>query len=121
MIVLAVFVFAGPLLVFSPTLLRLKQRGLLEYGVLAGRYTDDFHHKWVEAPPFTEPILGSADIQSLADLGNSYELVRKMRTVPLELRDFIAIALSAVVPALPLLATEMPVSDIMKTLMHLVG
>ena len=69
----------------------------------------------------TKAILGSADIQSLADLGNSYELVRKMRTVPLELKDFIAIALSAVVPALPLLATEMPVSDIMKTLLHLVS
>jgi hypothetical protein len=33
--------------------------------------------------PASEPFIVSADIQLLADLGNSYELVRTMRIAPL--------------------------------------
>jgi len=35
-------------------------------------------------------MLGTSDIQSLADLGNSFEIIRRMRIVPVELSDFIA-------------------------------
>src|SRR5262249_61073394 len=80
--------------------------------------------RWAAPPapePVDEPLLGSADTQSLADLGNSYELVRKMRAIPIELRDFLGIALPAVVPALPLLALVMPVSEILQTLLRLLG
>jgi len=34
-----------------------------------------------------EAILGTADIQSLADLGNSYAVVRQMRIVPFGYND----------------------------------
>jgi len=66
-----------------------------------------------------EPLLGTADIQSLADLGNSYEFVRKMRVVPIELRDFVAMAIPGIFPALPLAMTVMPVSEILKDLLQL--
>jgi hypothetical protein len=29
-------------------------------------------------PPASEPLLGAADIQSLADIGNSYAIVQQM-------------------------------------------
>jgi hypothetical protein len=120
--VLTLLIFAGPLLVFLPRLTLLKQRGLLEYGALASHYTQLFEAKWIkgtEAGP--EGLLGTADIQSLADLGNSYELVRKMRSVPIELSDFIAMAIPGVIPALPLVATVMPVGVIVKDLLHLIA
>jgi hypothetical protein len=42
-----------------------------------------FEQKWVVRNSSTsEELLGAADIQSLADLGNSYALVRDMRPVP---------------------------------------
>ncbi len=122
LILVALIVFAGPLLVFAPTLFRVKQQGLLTYGALASRYTQLFNRKWVEGVSATEePLLGSADIQSLADLGNSYELVRKMRVVPIELSDFVGIALPGVIPALPLAATVMPVGEILKGILRLLG
>jgi hypothetical protein len=118
--VIALAVFAGPLLVFVPTLMQLKQRGLLEYGALASRYTQLFDRKWVKGVDATdEPVLGTGDIQSLADLGNSYELVKKMRVVPIQVNDFVAMALPGVIPALPLAATVMPVSEIVKDLLGL--
>lgn len=120
--VIALVVFAGPLLVFAPTLMTLKQQGLVQYGTLASRYTQLFHRKWVvDGGQTDESILGSADIQSLADLGTTFEMVRKIRIVPIELADFIAIAIPGVVPAIPLLATVMPVGDIFKGLLRLLG
>ena len=121
-ILLAVIVFAGPLIVFAPKLFRLKQDGLRQYGTLASRYTQLFHTKWGNGINSSdEPLLGSADIQSLADLGNSYEVVRKMRGVPIQLSDFIAMALPGAIPALPLAATVMPVSEILKGIFRLLG
>jgi hypothetical protein len=121
-ILLALVVFAGPLILFAPKLLRIKQTGLLEYGTLASRYTQQFGRKWVDSTnPAGEPLLGTADIQSLADLGNSYEVVSKMRAVPIELSDFIAMALPGVIPALPLAATVMPVGEILKGILRLLG
>ncbi|MGO9056039.1 MAG: hypothetical protein ACLQU2_01420 [Candidatus Binataceae bacterium] len=122
LIVLALIVFAGPLMVFAPKLFRLKQDGLLRYGTLASQYTQLFERKWVDGiDTEEEPLLGTGDIQSLADLGNSYELVRKTRVVPIALSDFIAIALPGVIPALPLAATVMPVGEIIKQIFRLLG
>ena len=60
-----------------------KRTGLREYGTLAERYVREFDAKWLRGgAPADEPLVGSADIQSLADLGNSYEVVRTMRIAP---------------------------------------
>jgi hypothetical protein len=120
--VLLLLLLALPLMTFAPKLIRLKQDGLIRYGALASQYTQQFDSKWVDGRGTSEePLLGAADIQSLADLGNSYELIRKMRVVPIALKDFIAIALPGVIPALPLLATVMPVSEILKGILRLLG
>ena len=104
---------------FAPTLARVRHTGLREYGTFASRYTQLFDRKWVKDGGAPEELLGTADIQSLADLGNSHELIKKMRVVPIELSDFIALTIPAVIPALPLVATVMPVSDILKDLVQL--
>jgi hypothetical protein len=122
LILLALLVFAGPLIVFAPKLLRLKQDGLRTYGTLASRYTQLFDNKWVEGVNAAEEsLLGAADIQSLADLGNSYELVRKIRIIPIQLSDLIAMALPGMIPALPLAATVIPVSEILTGILRLLG
>ncbi len=76
----------SPLTVFGPQLWRAKRRGLGEFGRLAGRYVRDFEEKWMWRPggaPAGEALgSGSADIQSLADLGDGYAVVQEMRFVP---------------------------------------
>jgi len=108
----------GPLLVFAPVLLELKRRGRREYGALAVRYTREFHEKWVSggAPP-GEQLVGSADLQSLADLANSYEVVRGMRAVPFGRDSIVQVAVPALVPFAPLLLTVVPAEQILKSLM----
>ena len=62
----------APLLVFAPQLAQMKRNGLREYDTLAERYVREFDDKWLRGgAPADEAFVGSADIQSLADLGNS--------------------------------------------------
>jgi len=118
--VLMLGAFAGPLVVFAGTLRALKYRGYLEYGALASRYTTLFDRKWVQAADARdEDLLGTSDIQSLADLGNSDGVMTKMGALPIELNDFVAMAVPGVIPALPLVATVMSVPDILKSLLRL--
>ena len=93
----------GPLTMFTPQLVSAKRKGLSQYGLLASRYVDGFEQKWVEGNAAEgDELLGSADIQSLADLGNSYANVRDMRAVPFGLQDIGRLAAATAVPLLPL-------------------
>lgn len=101
-----VFVILGPLLMFTPQLERAKRKGLADYGLLAQRYVENFQQKWVKQEPIaSEELLGTADIQSLADLGNSFALVREMRAVPFGLQDITRLAAATAAPLIPLLFT----------------
>ena len=102
-----VFAILGPLLVFSPKLAAAKRAGLREYGTLAQRYVREFDHKWLRGgAPADEPLIGSADIQSLADLGNSFEVVKDMRLVPFTLRTVLQLAVVTLLPVAPLTADD---------------
>ncbi len=117
-VILQVLFVLGPLCVFAPMLGALKRRGTREYGALAARYTREFHDKWIggAAPP-DEPLVGSGDIQSLADLANSQEVVRGMRAVPFGRDTVIQVAVAALVPFTPLALTVVPAEEILKKLL----
>jgi hypothetical protein len=102
----AFFVFAilAPLVMFTPQLAQAKRKGLADYGLLAQRYVEGFEQKWVVDPSGDE-LLGSGDIQSLADLGNSYAVVKEMRVVPFGLQDISRLAIATAAPMVPLLLT----------------
>jgi hypothetical protein len=107
----------GPLLVFAPQLAETRRTGLREYGALAERYVRQFDTKWLRggAPP-DEPFVGSADLQSLADLGNSFELVKSMSIVPVTKQGLMQIAFATLAPIVPLALTMMPLEQLIKTL-----
>ena len=104
-IVFFIVVVLGPLLMFTPRMAAAKRKGSAEYGLLASRYVEAFEHKWVAGESDGEELLGTGDIQSLADLGNSYGLVRDMRIVPFGLEDITRLAAVTAAPFVPLLFT----------------
>jgi len=105
-IVFFVLAILGPLLMFTPQMASAKRKGLADYGQLAQNYVERFERKWIhhDLTP-AENLLGAVDIQSLADLGNSYALVREMRAVPFGLEDIVRLAAATAAPLLPLLLT----------------
>jgi len=102
----------GPTLSFTPALVKLKRVSLREYGAFAHDYVRDFDRKWVHGPPPAETLLGSSDIQSLADLGNSYDLIRKMQFVPFNRSVIISLAGAALLPIAPLVLTAVPLETL---------
>ena len=111
----------GPLVMFTPQLARAKRRGLGEYGLLASRYVEGFEDKWVHAEAAAgDELLGSGDIQSLADLGNSYAVVREMRVVPFGLEDITRLAVATAAPLLPLGLTIFSLEDLIVRLVKIV-
>jgi hypothetical protein len=119
-LVLVVFlmcVVLGPLLAFAPQLAHVRRMGLREYGTLAERYVRAFDTKWLRGgAPADEPLVGSGDIQSLADLANSFEVVRTMRIAPFTKETILQLAASTVAPVAPLLLTMMPLEDLLTKL-----
>ena len=108
----------GPLLVFSPLLMRAKRTGLREYGILASRYVSEFDLKWVRGGASEdEPLVGSGDIQSLADLGNSFQVIRDMHPYPFSRDTVIQLVIFTILPGLPLVLTMIPLEELITKLL----
>ena len=110
-----------PLLAFTFQLAAAKRTGKREYGTLAQRYVREFDAKWLRGgAPADEPLLGSADIQSLSDLGSSYEVVRTMSTTPVSRDAVLRLAAAVLVPIVPLVLTMMPWEELLKKLLGII-
>jgi hypothetical protein len=117
----AVFAVLAPLLVFSPQLDRAKRTAKREYGLLAQRYVREFDNKWLRGGvPADEHLMGSGDIQSLADLGNSYQVISEMRWIPFDARTVLHLAVTTLVPVLPLTLTIIPLDQLLDRLLKLI-
>ena len=106
-----VAIFA-PLLIFTPLLSSAKRKAYAEYGLLANRYLFGFEDKWIAGVPETSALLGAKDLQSLADLGNSYAMVREMRIVPFGLENVTRLAIATAAPLLPLVLTMFSIRQV---------
>ena len=121
MVIMMLFFVLGPLLVFIPRLVRTKRVGLAEYGGLAQRYVREFDHKWLRGgAPADEPLVGSGDIQSLADLGNSFEIVKGMKPVPFGKDTLLQLAVISLAPVAPLVLTMIPLGELLDRFLHVV-
>ena len=118
LVVVLVVLVHVPLMVFTPHLLRAKREGRREYGALASRYVSEFDQKWIRAdPPEGEPLVGSADIQSLAHLANSFEVVNRMQPVPFGKETILLLVVATALPILPLMLTIFPLDELIKRLL----
>jgi hypothetical protein len=114
---LCVVVF-GPFLVFAPQLASAKRLGLGEYGTLAERYVREFDAKWVRGGASAgEPLLGSSDVQSLADMANSFDVVKRMQIAPITRDAFLGLAVATLAPIAPLALTMMSFEDLVRKLL----
>ena len=120
-VVFFVLAILGPLLMFTPRLAQAKRKGLADYGLLAQRYVENFEQKWVAGDPsHSEDLLGTSDIQSLADLGNGYAMVRDMRPIPFWLEDVSRLAAATAAPLVPLLLTIFSPEELITRVMKIV-
>lgn len=116
-VVWLLLIVLGPLLVFTPHLMQAKRTGLREYGGFVTRYVRAFDRKWVRGGGTAEEqLLGSADIQSLADLGNSFQVIREIRPFPFGRDTIVQLIVFPLIPVVPLVLTMIPLEELIKKL-----
>ena len=101
---------------------RVRRTGLREYAALGNQYAEEFDHKWIhfsERP--SEPLLGSGDIQSLADLGNSYQIIEEMSIAPITKGLVIKLAVLAAAPLIPVIIAVTPTSQIVNAILKMIA
>jgi hypothetical protein len=119
-VIFVLCITTAPLFAFTAPLIVAKRRGVLEYGALASRYVCEFDAKWVRpGVARNEDLVGSADVQSLADMGGSYELVRNMRILPITPQMIGLFIIATLLPVFPLVLTEIPLSELMRKLVSI--
>jgi hypothetical protein len=115
--------FLVPLVVFTDKLWAARTKGVGLYMSLAARYVKDFEARWTgETLPASTPLLGTPDIQSLADLSNAVSVVKGMRWITVGPRLLTMMTMAAAVPLTPLLLFQYPLAELtQKFLARLVG
>ena len=112
------FAILGPMLAFAPKLAAAKRTGLREYGTLAQTYVRDFDRKWLRGGArASEALVGSPDVQSLADLDSSYQVVKEMRMAPFNLRTVFELGVATLLPVGPLLLTMISLEELLDRLL----
>jgi len=63
-------------------------------------------------PPAYESPLGSADIQSLADLATAFDVARSMSLLPMSKKTVFRLGFTIAAPLLPLILTMIPFDEV---------
>lgn len=113
-----IVLFVSPLCVFAFKLRACQEKGLRDYTALSSRYVRVFDQKWIRGEGPQEPMLGTPDLQSLADLSNSVTVVRNMRLAPISMRLFVIIGVAALTPMALLLLFDYPLTQLAQILLR---
>jgi len=116
---IVVSVCVSPLCLFLGTLLRTKQRGIFQYGVLAITLGQEFEKKWLAAGAVQEGTLQVPDFSATTDLYSIAANVYAMNPLPLGMRTISRLIVAALAPALPLAFVVLPFDVILHDVMKL--
>jgi hypothetical protein len=92
------------------------------HGSRTSRYEKStFAAKWTRgANGQAEPLLGSADIQSLADLANSFAVFKEVKPVPFGKETIVAFLVVIAIPLAPLALTMFSPEELLSRLIKIV-
>lgn len=112
----AVVFMVGPLLVFLPGLVALKDNAVIRYGRLAGELHREFESRWLDGDAGGRELLASSDASAAADANAIVGAIWGLRVIPVELVTVISVAVAAGLPMLAVLATRMPIQELAERL-----
>lgn len=116
-LVFTLAVFLSPYLMFAGPLARAKKQALLDYGALVARHGAAVRRKWIAGDAGSEdPVLSAPELGPVADTATLYELVQRMRAVPLGKAALLAIALPVVIPYIGVLSIQIPLKELLQGL-----
>lgn len=121
------FVVALPLIFLTPyasffgLMLKTKKQGILDYGDLIGNHGRLVRERWIDGKPVPDtPLLDAPELGPVVDIAAPYELISRMRPLPLNKGSVFQLVGAAVLPMIIPLALELPLTNILKLLLKIV-
>jgi hypothetical protein len=120
LVVFVLLLFVGPLLVFTYKLQRQKVVGIFSYGALAENVGRQFEQKWLENyDKHAAEALQATDFSATTDLYGVVANVHEMKNVPFDLVGLVSLAVTTLLPFIPVLLMMMPIKQILQEAMKL--
>ena len=121
LVALLAVLFVLPLTAFSPKLRRTSLRAQFEYGTLSGRHVRGLHERWVHGRKIEDDILSAPEIGPAADVSTLYTMATKMQMVPFGKNQMLAIVVPAALPAVLVIALEVPLGELVLKLIKMLS
>jgi hypothetical protein len=116
-VAIALLLCLSPLLALAGRLRRLRRKALLDYGALAGRHGRLVDRRWIRGETIRDDaLLNAPELGPVADVRSLHEAVTAIQTVPIGRRTVLTLFAAAALPMVPVLAIEIPVTELLKML-----
>ncbi|HEV7731740.1 MAG TPA: hypothetical protein VGR62_06245 [Candidatus Binatia bacterium] len=120
-LVVVLIVFHLPLLAFTKPLAAAKRQALLDYGALVGRHGRLVRRRWILNEATDSDLLSAPEIGPVADTIALYDAVKKMGVMLIGKQTVAMVLLPAAIPLVFVAAVEVPVKDMLLTVLKAVA
>jgi hypothetical protein len=121
LVLIVTLLAVGPLLFFVPRLAALRQKGILEYGVLGQLHSSEYHEKWIHHRAGHEAdFLVAPESNTLTGFGNSYEKIGQLNPFPVDMGSLYGLAAAVAIPGLVVVLAQIPFAIVLKELLKAV-
>jgi len=119
-VVVVPLIFLSPFISFLGLMLSTKKQGLLDYGDLIGRHGRLVRERWIDGQQVADdPILDAPELGPIADTAAPYELISKIRPLPLTLGSVTPLVGAAILPMVILAALDLPLKAVLKAVLKI--
>ena len=125
--IVAVVLFVIGLFVYPLTaffyreLSRARQRDVLDYWKLYGVQLRQLEKKWIRSDSAPADMLSVADFSEVIDLSSILGNAGQMHLQPFQRNEIVSLVLAASVPFLAVLALEIPLLEMLKAILQMMG
>jgi hypothetical protein len=121
LIAAALLVSLAPYFFFTPTLMQMRRRGMLEYGAFARAVGEKFEQKWLDrTDSLTDDVLTTPDFTTTNNLYSITKNIEEIRIVPVARVSVYIFVVAALIPSIPIVLAALPFNVIMRAVMKLV-
>jgi hypothetical protein len=122
LIVVALLISIAPYLLFTPTLIQMRRKGMLKYGALASAVGEKFERKWLDREDsLDDDTLTTSEFAPTRNLFGIVDYIDDIRVIPVSLINVYLFVIAALVPCIPVFIAAIPFSVLMKLAMKLLA
>ena len=119
---IALLISVAPYFLFTPTLIRMRRKGMLKYGALASAVGEKFEHKWLDRDDnLSDDALTTSEFAPTRNLFGIVDYIDDIRVVPVSLINVYLFVIAALIPCIPVFIAAIPFSVLMKLAMKLLA